>query len=451
MKVRKLITIFLFIATLLLFVLVLYTGYYKFYKVPTPVNIESSIDNNVIKVSYDINKSQTKNDIYCIIKDNEELPSVDDKDWTLATNNECNYTIEDKIYKVYLKNENDEIFFVDDSDKLGNITKLTLNKEKIYLALNDTYSPTLLIESVGNADKTVTWTSSNPEAVSVDSSTGKIKTLKKANVTITATVMDKSVSMEVVSTNLIVKAPKKYNSNKSYLPCGKYSEKENNLLDEILKDRINDAGYKTRAGTVAAARFLALEFPYKIRYFSENGRGSTNGVDGEGRYYHLGLYLDESRYKNIKKKANGPKTWGCQLYSGPSHGLRSNGFDCSGFVSWVMLNGGFDVGDIGAGLAPHLDLTDYGKRTKFNADVVKSGKVKVGDLLSSGGVNGGHIAIIVGEDKDYYYVAESLWTPPNVAVVIIGYSKKTIFNRYYYVMLMDSYYKEDGNLTKLWY
>ena len=117
----------------------------------------------------------------------------------------------------------------------------------------------------------------------------------------------------------------------------------------------------------------------------------------------------------------------------------------------VVVNGGFDVGDIGAGLAPHLDLTDYDVRTDFNANVVKSGKVKVGDLLSSGGKQGGHIAIIVGEDDNYYYVAESLWTPPNVAVVIMPYSKKTIFNRYYYVMLMDSYYKEDGKLTKLWY
>lgn len=71
--------------------------------------------------------------------------------------------------------------------------------------------------------------------------------------------------------------------------------------------------------------------------------------------------------------------------------------------------------------------------------------------MSSGGVNGGHIAMIAGEDDTYYYVAESLWTPPNVSVGIYKYAKKTIFNRYYYVVLMDSYYKEDGKLTKLWY
>ena len=57
----------------------------------------------------------------------------------------------------------------------------------------------------------------------------------------------------------------------------------------------------------------------------------------------------------------------------------------------------------------------------------------------------------VGEDDKYYYVAESLWTTPNVGVVIIPYSKKNLFKKYYYVMLVDSYYKEDGKLTKLWY
>ena len=47
--------------------------------------------------------------------------------------------------------------------------------------------------------------------------------------------------------------PQNFNNSKSYLPCGRYTKEENDLLDEILKDRINDAGYKTRAGVVAAA------------------------------------------------------------------------------------------------------------------------------------------------------------------------------------------------------
>ena len=407
-----------------------------------------SEDNNLI-IKYKLDKERTKNNIYYIYKNDNITPNVNDK-WLLADSNEISINIDKNMYYVYLKNEDDKIFKVDDTNKVGKITSMKINKSKVYLAIKGTYSTTLSFDGIGNIEKDVKWFSEDESIAKVDQN-GKITGVKKGNTKVYAQVMDTKTSVDVVVTDLIVVRPKKYNSKKSYLPCGKYNKAENDLLDEILKDRINDAGYKTRAGTVEAARFLALEFPYKIRYFSENGRGSTNGVDGEGRYYHIGLYLDESRYSKIGKRSAGPKTWGCSLYSRPSHGYRSNGFDCSGFVSWVMLNGGFDVGDVGAGLAPHKDLTDYGKRIKFNYDVVKSGKVKVGDLLSSGGPQGGHIAIIVGEDDDYYYVAESLWTPPNVAVVIIPYSKKTLFHRYYYVMLMDSYYKEDGNLTKMWY
>ncbi len=324
-----------------------------------------------------------------------------------------------------------------------------MNKNTIYLAIGGEYQLNLDYKYIGNIDNEVNWISGDYEIAYVDN--GLVKGLNKGNTSIYAYVDNVIVSTNVIVTDLIITRPSSYNHDKSYLPCGIYSEEENDLLDAILVDRVNDAGYQTRAGAVEAARFLALEFPYKIRYFSENGRLSTNGVEGEGRYYFKGLYLNSSRFSNITVSANGPATWGCSIYSRPSGGYRSNGFDCSGFISWVLLNGGWDVGDIGAGLASHLDLTDYGVRTNFNYSVVTSGEVKVGDLLSSGGVSGGHIAMIVGEDDDNYYVAESLWTPPNVAVVIMTYSKSTIFNRYYYVMLMDNYYKNDGNLTKLWY
>lgn len=447
-KVLKLFLIlFIMIVDLLLLVRV---TYFRFYEAAEPTLIKATIKDNKMIISFNTNEQQLNNKVYCTIKDNDEVPKITDNSWILSKNNQCSFEINKKTYKAYLMSSNNKITFVNDSDKLGNITKLEINKNKIYLALSDTYTPTLTIDYVGNINSKVIWNSNNNKIADVDEN-GKIKGISKGETKITAKVMNKEVFIDVIVTDLIVKKPKEFSNKKPYLPCGKYSEKDNDLLDEILEDRINTVGYKTRAGAVEGARFLALEFPYKIRYFSENGRGSTNGVQGEGRYYNKGLYLHSSRFKNIKKTAHGPKTWGCSLYSNPSHGKRANGLDCSGFISWVLLNGGFDVGDIGAGLASHLDLTDYGQRIKFNYDVVKSGKVKVGDLLSSGGVNGGHIAMIAGEDNNYYYVAESLWTSPNVSVGIYKYSKKTIFNRYYYVVLMDSYYKEDGKLTKLWY
>lgn len=429
-------------------------GFYFVYKYntiyPTPLVKEVLIDETgKMTIKFETDKKPMKNDkIYCGYSINEEEKEIK---WTLADNSECNIELfQSAKYKIYLKNEKNDIIYVENSENYGKVLEVRSNKDKIYLAIGGSFTPRLTIKNVGHFTNNTKWLSENEKIASV-SDNGEIKGISKGNTRVTASIDGKSTTIDVVVTDLIITRPKTFNKKKSYLPCDKYNKEENDLLDEILKDRINDAGYKTRAGVVEAARFLALEFPYKIRYFSENGRLATNGVDGEGRYYHTGLYLDESRFKDIKKSKYGPQTWGCQLYSGPSHGKRSNGFDCSGFVSWVLLNGGFDVGDIGAGLASHLDLTDYGKRTKTSTDLIKQKKIKVGDLLSSEGPSGGHIAIIVGEDDNTYYVAESLWTSPNVAVVIIGYPKKTIFNRYYWVMLMDDYYKEDGNLTSLWY
>ena len=403
-------------------------------------------DNNYVTIEVE----DSEFNIYYLYKNDSTTPLPDDENWKLLEGNTFTFSMDNNTYYAFLKNENGDIVNVEDLENYGEIISLKLNKSKVYVAIKGKYTVQATYEYTGRLHDTITWTSSNPSIATVNQS-GKITGVKKGKTYVHAKMGDKDVYTQVIVTNVITVRPKKFNKKKPYLPCGKYSKAQNDLLDTILKDRINDVGYKTRAGAVEAARFLALEFPYKIRYFSENGRGTTNGIDGEGRFYHKGLYLNKSRYSSIRKKMHGPKTWGCSLYSRPSHGYRPNGLDCSGFISWVLFNGGFNVKDLGAGLSPGKDLTDYGKRIRFNKKVVQSGKVKVGDLLSSGGVNGGHIAIIAGEDKNYYYVAESLWTPPNVAVVIIPYSKKNLWKRYYYVMLMDKYYKKDGKLTKMWY
>jgi hypothetical protein len=77
--------------------------------------------------------------------------------------------------------------------------------------------------------------------------------------------------------------------------------------------------------------------------------------------------------------------------------------------------------------------------------LIKSGKIKVGDLFNVWG----HISILVGEDSKNYYIAESL--DLYGGVVINTYSKSTVKESFPYVVLMDEVYKEDGNLTDLWY
>ena len=419
-------------------------------------------DDNKLLVKFKMDLFARDKNVFCMFNMTGDVPLVDDSNWILTSNNECSISMDNNIYYGFLKNNNGDIVSVSDTSKIGKVLNLKSNKNKIYLALKGKYKLNLTYDKIGYVEDVITWKSENESVAKVDED-GLVLGVSKGETKIIGSINNQDVSIDVIVSDLIVVRPKVYDRNKSSLPCGKHSEKDNDLLDEILVDRVNDVGRKTRAGVVETARFLALEFPYKIRYFSENGRLTGNGVDGEGRYYHEGLYLHKSRYENIDKSMRGPKTWGCSLWSNPSKAYRQNGLDCSGFMTWVFLNGGFDTGDIGAGVSGGiLDFTDLGEKTRFTDEIKKSGKIKVGDLLSSGGSQGGHIALIVGEDNEFYYVAESLWTPPNTAVVIIAYPKtkeikkkyntsyEVINDRYYWVMLMDSYYKKDGNLTNMW-
>ena len=263
--------------------------------------------------------------------------------------------------------------------------------------------------------------------------------------------------IKVVVTDSISIRPKKYDKEKDILSCKQYSESEAKLLDDILEYKIGKAGYATRAGVVEAARFLTLDLPYKVSYYFENGRVSNTGkhyVDGEGRYYKKGLYLSESKYDDIKASLFGPKMWGCPMKSfeddeanGYIPGKKyPNGLDCSGFVTWALYNGGFAVGDRGAGESPgsNYDLTDLGDFKRITKTMVKNDEIKVGDLFNFWG----HIAILVGKDDNNYYVAESLNTWK--AVVINTYPKEKIMKTFKYVVFMDDVYKEDGNITDMW-
>ncbi len=263
--------------------------------------------------------------------------------------------------------------------------------------------------------------------------------------------------IKVIVTDVIVDRPTKFNKEKEVLTCKKYTNEEAELLDEILEYKVKNAGYGTRAGVVEAARFLTLDFPYKISYYFENGRISKTGthyVDGEGRYYKKGLYLSESKYDDIKASLLGPKMWGCPMKSfeddeanGYIPGKKyPNGLDCSGFVTWALFNGGFDVGDRGAGenSGSIFDLTDLGDFQRITDSIIKNDRIKVGDLFNYYG----HIAILVGKDNNNYYVAESLNTWK--AVVINTYPKNKIMKTFKYVVFMDDVYKEDGNITDMW-
>lgn len=92
-----------------------------------------------------------------------------------------------------------------------------------------------------------------------------------------------------------------------------------------------------------------------------------------------------------------PAIWGCPIVNLNFGESRPNGLDCSGFISWSILNGGYDIGDYGsAGYQDDgiPDLTIFGETVPITKELLTSGKVKAGDLASLVG----HVAVVVGID-----------------------------------------------------
>lgn len=302
----------------------------------------------------------------------------------------------------------------------------------------------------------------------------KAITISKGTVLLTASNGEINKSIEVNVTDLYTLPDA--SEDKPFLKDTICDSTQAKILDEVLKKQIDDAGYKTRAGVVAAARFLSLQFPYKIAYFSESGRMDdtigTTICDGEGRYYHEGLYLSSDKYDLIEKSIYGPKYWGeffheddtddhskddFYLYDGfvpadiGSHLYlckRPNGLDCSGFVSWCYLNGGFDFGDMGAGGPDVYGMSDLGELVYINDELLQSDRIKAGDLVGLSA----HVGIVVGVDEKSIWIADTLISGLKVKKYERNEKsfKELGKDSWQYFMLMDNEYIEDGNYTPMW-
>lgn len=418
--------------------------FYYFLKPLYDIDVLSSLSiDNVKDNKFDLIVSNLDKDIKCGFSNigNHNIYWNEDS---------CILKVDNNIDKIYIKKDIfTRSFKIDDLIIGDNLPK------KIYLVLNESTSLHPKISLVGS-EKKVVYKSLNESIVSVNEN--KLVGKKIGTTTVRMIVNDnyfKDVEVEV--TDLIVKRPKKFDKNKSNLTCKRYSKKDSEKLDKILENRIeNVGGYGTRAAVVESMRFLLLDFPYQIEYFFENGRleGGVHKADGEGRYYHKGLYLDESKFKNLKYTYAGPAIWGCPLMNYEDWGTtfkrgtyKPNGLDCSGFVSWTIVNGGFDIGDRGAGdnLEDNTEINDIGgEKVDTSVELFKSGKVKAGDLLGIWG----HIAIVAGIDKEHVYVAESFWTYGGPVINTYTFAEAT--DEFVQAVLLDNLYKDDGGYTDMW-
>lgn len=393
---------------------------------------------------------------WCYLTKDAMVPDINSEGWVKAENGYCSFTTDSGLHNVYVKDSFGNVSDMHSQQiQINKVLRVDLNKESIYMYKGRNEKLSYTLTKLGTVDDSVTWKSQNENIASVDNS-GNVVANNYGTTYIEAISSTGAIGKtKVIVSNYITKPT--INFKKSYLSCNQFNSEEAEMLDNALLDRIESAGYGTRAGVVEAARFLTLEFNFRVHYFFENGRLENYGpyikVDGEGRYYHRGLFLNSNKYEMLSPTFEGPAMWGCNLknyttQSGWISGkLYPNGLDCSGFVTWALLNGGFDVGDIGAGASSKTyDLDDIGKKVTITDKLMNSGQVKVGDLIG----NNGHMAIIAGWDNNNYYIAESLDTTKGVVMTTVPRNKLVKNSIYKYIILMDEVYKEDGNLTTMW-
>ncbi len=416
-------------------------SYMYYFSVPrfSKISVSESTEfTKEVKISFKNNLHKT---IDCgVNKDGEEYTK-----WVSVSEESCSFEVENGKYNFYVKYK-DSIIYSDSLDfKINKIIDLKLSEEKMYVLLGEEKRVEYSIEKIGEPLSSVKMESEDTSVFNVID--GVIKPVSDGRARLIVTTSNGiSKSAEVIVTSLV--KPSSLENNKVRLTCGRYSTEEAHLIDEVLEYKINEAGYKTRGAVVAAARFLVLNFPYKVTYFGENGRlTGAKKADGEGRYYKKGLYLSTDKYNDILYSISGPAIWGCPLLQviEEPYEVYSNGLDCSGFVTWALFNAGFDVGDIGAGNTYSTnEVYDLGVHHDLTRDFVYNGDYKVGDLIGTDG----HAAIIAGLDEEHIYIAESLLN----GVVIETFRKDSneLYTLYSYINTMDEVYLEEGNYTDMW-
>ena len=350
-------------------------------------------------------------------------------------------------------NRKEEIHFIPTITEIDDgVKSIKFKVDTFYLAIGESEKLNYDIES-SKDDYKLTLSSENEDIVSI--SDGKIVGVNLGTSVVTLkSESGKKAEVSVTVTDLIRKP--ELDDKKKFLPCHAYTEEEAHIIDEALRTRVLNKGEGTRAALIETIRFMTLSFKYKVSYFYENGRMHESGVrkaDGEGRYYHKGLYLSEDKFKDIKVSHKGPAIWGCPLTNLQDHNRYKpgakmpNGLDCSGFVTWSLYNSGLDVGDIGAGINDkYKDMSDVGEMHSLTYEYANSDDYKVGDVIA----RWGHTALIAGKDSEYLYIAESLLKGVRIEKVSYKNPNSSLYKYYAYINKMDKEYSKNDDYTDMW-
>lgn len=198
-------------------------------------------------------------------------------------------------------------------------------------------------------------------------------------------------------------------NSKPFMKCNTYTAQDTARLDAQLRQVVVEAGAGTRAGVVAAARFLVGGLDYKLPY------------EGGKYYQKSGLNIGQSN------------AWGCS----------GSGLDCYSFVAWARAQNG-------------LPDDGFYNGTKYST-ASEIANIRVGDYLltpcsSSSCKNGNkinHIGLVIGVDASSIYVAEEK-TAGVDALVVTRIDKSNPPRSGNLSLVRHISYPSDGNVTNMW-
>lgn len=175
-------------------------------------------------------------------------------------------------------------------------------------------------------------------------------------------------------------------------------------FNNLIASNVEEAGYGTRAGVVAAAVTLIAElgnnYGVKVPYFWGGGHGQM--IEGAASNWGSGRCFTS---------ANGQAYTAC-------------GLDCSGFITWALYNGGFDVAARSAGSFQNLSGAE-------RVTLEDSAILEPGDLLESNS----HIVLVIGVDEDEYICAEASSRTTGVL-----FTRRPFTKSGYWGVKMDGFY-----------
>lgn len=203
-------------------------------------------------------------------------------------------------------------------------------------------------------------------------------------------------------------------------PLADFLESKGTSLEQfnsLIESNVNQAGFGTRAGVVAAAVTLIAElgnnYGVRIPYFWGGG--------------HVANF--------IQPYADG--RWGsnsCSAYDKAGFHYDRCGLDCSGFVPWAIYNGGFAMQE--ARLAHTFVNIEGAEKVQLNPN---QAVLQPGDLLESSM----HIVLVVGVDElsKEYICAEASGYQYGV-----WFTRRKFNEKDYYGLKMDNYYNNPSNI-----